>query len=152
MLNYHIAPAAVEHLLPVAARMRAADRREVWASHRMTPYESLIFSLEASRRAWTGFIDDNPVMVWGVADDSESGLGRPWMLATDGLARGHRVFLRLSRRYVAKLQAGYRRLENYVHAGNRLSLRWLKWCGFQIDEAAPVLFNGEKFYKFWREA
>jgi hypothetical protein len=60
-----------------------------------------------------------------------------------------REFIRQSRRYVALMQERFPRLENYVHAGNSLSLRWLKWCGFTIDKEAAQL-GGENFYKFRR--
>jgi hypothetical protein len=36
-------------------------------------------------------------------------------------------------------------------AENRLSVRWLKWCGFTLEET-PVKINGEDFYLFRREA
>lgn len=151
-LNYSVVRAASEHLLHLAANMRAADRREVWAANRHTPYEALALSLEYSPRAWTAFIDEQPALMWGVAE--ERGLirrrsGRPWLLATDELERqGAREFIRRSRAYVEKMRAGYRRLENYVHADNERSRRWLAWCGFTVEEEA-VLINKEKFHLFW---
>jgi RimJ/RimL family protein N-acetyltransferase len=48
------------------------------------------------------------------------------------------------------MQERFPRLENYVHAKNKLSIRWLKWCGFTLDMEVPELINDEEFYLFWR--
>lgn len=155
MLDYSVHPAASEHILHLAANMRTADRREVWAAHRQTPFEALALSLDSSERAWTAFIDGQPALMWGVA--RERGLihraqGIPWLLATDELERqAAREFIRQSRDYVRRMQAGFRRLENYVHAANKVSIRWLKWCGFRLADQ-PVKINDEDFYYFWRDA
>jgi hypothetical protein len=61
----------------------------------------------------------------------------------------HREFIRQCPAYVDRMQARFPRLENFVHAENRLSIRWLKWCGFIIDDV-PELINDEDFYLFWR--
>jgi hypothetical protein len=49
------------------------------------------------------------------------------------------------------MQSLFPRLENHVHADNVLSVRWLQWCGFSIDDT-PEAYNGENFYLFWRNA
>lgn len=152
-LDYQVLPAAPEHILHLAANMRPADRREVWASHRHTPYEALALSLDRSERAWTALIDGQPALMWGVAREKgwKRDQGIPWLLATGELERqGAREFIRLSRDYVRLLQKGFRRLENYVHAENEISIRWLSWCGFTVEVEA-VEVNKHLFYLFWRE-
>lgn len=153
MKAWRIVPALLSHIQPIAAAMREADQREVWASHRHTPEEALAFSLERSDLAWTGIIDGQPAVMWGAARIGSliTQKGAPWLLATGALETARRVFLRHCRGHVAQMQARFARLENYVHAENRASLRWLRWCGFSI-ESKPVLFNGEPFFLFWREA
>ena len=153
MLNYRIAPADTSHIQPIAANMRAADRREVWASHRHTPFDALHYSLKHSERAWTAFIDEEPVLMWGVGRQGciLNDTGSPWLLGADGLKPGEKEFIRQSRRWVKLMQEGYERLENYVHAENRLSIRWLTWCGFEMSKE-PTQFHGEDFYFFWRDA
>lgn len=152
MLEYEIVTADNSHLLPLAADMREADRREVWASHRDKPYEALSRSLKASDRAWTALVGGRPVLIWGVARSGclLSEKGSPWMLGTNELPQYWLEFLRQSRGWVEKMQKGYALLENYVHGANEISIRWLKWCGFQMAEEATV-FNREIFYRFWRK-
>lgn len=79
--------------------------------------------------------------------------GRPWMLATPALDSAPRTLLaRLSQRHVAIMLRLFPRLENWVHADNRRSLRWLKWCGFVIDEPRACGVAGELFHRFYKEA
>lgn len=151
MLNYKVEKAETHHLEPLAQNMRAADRREVWLSHGFSPLEALRESLSASQRAWTALIEGEPVIIWGVGPDpNDDRVGLPWMLATNGLAKGFVEFIRQSRHQVAILGQGFQRLENYVHSENILSRRWLGWCGFTIDCQHPIIISGAEFYHFYK--
>lgn len=153
MSVWRIIPADAAHIAPIAADMREADRREVWASHRHEPEQALAASLERSDLAWTCLVDDVPAFMWGAARQGSliSRTGAPWLLGTEGLYAVRREFLKQSRFYVGMMQSRFSRLENYVHAKNALSMRWLKWCGFTVENGA-TLINGEPFYLFWRNA
>lgn len=153
MSVWRIIPADAAHIAPIAADMREADRREVWASHRHEPEQALAASLERSDLAWTCLVDDVPAFMWGAARQGSliTLTGSPWLLATPRMDMVRQDFLRRSRFYVERMQARFPRLENHVHAANRLSLRWLKWCGFSVADA-PTMLNNEPFYLFWRNA
>ena len=157
MKSWKIIPAKPAHIPAIAADMREADRREVWASHRHTPVQALKSSLACSELAWTCLVEDTPALMFGVARRGIllSDTGVPWLLGADLFFKTHselnRVFLRQSQRYVALMLDRFPRLENYVHAGNKASIRWLKWCGFRLIDD-PVTINGEEFYRFWRDA
>ncbi|UQZ90837.1 hypothetical protein C4J81_17130 [Deltaproteobacteria bacterium Smac51] len=148
---WEIVAARPEHIDHIAEHMRDDDIREVWALNSQTPHEAMKVSLESSVRAWTTLIEGRPAFMWGVspAADILTFTGIPWLLATDDIIRVAPEFIRQSRDFVDRMQEGFTRLENHVHAGNSLSLRWLKWCGFTIDKT-PVAFNYEPFFKFWR--
>ncbi|MDR1490602.1 MAG: hypothetical protein LBS65_09025 [Desulfovibrio sp.] len=64
---WRVEKARPEHIPAIAAHMRDADRREVWASHRHSPAQALEHSLSRSDLAWTGFIDEVPALMWGAA-------------------------------------------------------------------------------------
>lgn len=152
--GYQIVPAAREHIPYLADRMREADRREIWASHRHTPTEALTGALVASTRAWSALIGGRPEIMWGVAPAGSllSRTGCPWLLASPALE--NQVgweFRRWSRYYVERMQTGFDRLENCVAADNLISRRWLAWCGFTLADAVTVI-NGHDFIPFWREA
>jgi hypothetical protein len=149
---WRIVPALPEHIPAIAEDMREADRREVWASHRHTPERALRYSLESAELAWTCFVEGVPAFMWGVSRLGSliSFTGSPWLLGTPAIAKVAREFLRQCPDYVERMQELFPRLENYIHVENRLSIRWLKWCGFTL-ETEPKRFNGEVFYMFWRE-
>lgn len=153
MSAWRIIPAEAAHIAPIAAHMREADRREVMASHGHGPGEALAASLAHSDLAWTCLVDREPAFMWGAARAGSllTLTGSPWLLGTPAIYKVRRAFLRHSRPYVELMQARFPRLENHVHAENRLSLRWLAWCGFTVEET-PTLMGGEPFYFFWREA
>lgn len=153
MKTWEIVPAAPEYVPAIAAHMREADRREVWASHRHRPAEALDCALRRSELAWTCFVHGKPAFMWGVTRQGSllSRVGAPWLLGTESLYAVRREFMRQSRAYVERMQERFPRLENYVHAENKLSMRWLKWCGFVLD-AVPVIINDAEFLLFWRDA
>lgn len=150
-MNWQIHKAHPSHIPHLATHMRESDRTEIWASHRHSPHEALSASLNASRMAWCCLVAGKPAFMWGVADCGGSVLtscGTPWLLGTQAMLGVGREFVRQCRTYVEVMQTPYDLLTNYVHAQNAVSLRWLKWCGFQVGE--PVLMNNECFYRFWR--
>lgn len=156
MTLWKVAEAVPAHIPAIAADMREADRVEVWASHRHAPAQALASSLEKSELAWTCLVEGIPAFMWGVARLGSliSRKGSPWLLGTNLFFRAHRrlhgEFLRQCPAYVERMQARFPRLENFVHAKNRLSVRWLRWMGFTVETAATVI-NDEPFFLFWRE-
>ena len=153
---WSVVPATPDHIPAIAADMREADVREVWASHRHSPAEALEKSLDRSEPAWTCLVYGKPVLMWGVCRIGSllSEKGAPWLLGTNAFFKAHRrlhrEFLRQCPAYVARMQAWFPRLENYVHADNKHSILWLGWCGFTVETEVPELINGEDFYFFWR--
>ena len=152
---WRIEDARPEHIPAIALDMRLADMREVWASERRSPAQALVNALGRSSLAWTCIIDDFPAFMWGVARVGTlmSQTGAPWLLATPVIEQRRVIpeFLRQCPAYVERMQARFPRLENYVHARNRLSVRWLRWLGFTV-EPQTVERNGEAFFPFWKGA
>jgi hypothetical protein len=144
MKIWKILPALPEHIPAIAAGMREADRLEVWASHRHSPAQALESALARADLAWTCMVEGEPAFMWGVSrlGGILSETGSPWLLGTSAIGKVVREFLRQSRAYVERMQAGFSRLENHVHAQNVLSIRWLKWCGFTILAMAGTLLGG----------
>ena len=144
-----IVPAGMDHIASIAARMREADRTEVWASSRSTPHNSLMISLQNSRWAMTALVDGQPEVMWGVADlNILTGTGAPWLLGTDAVEANYRLFLRHSLQWKEKLSEQYQVLMNFVHDENEVSKRWLKWLGFTLSEPFELGLDGELFRMF----
>lgn len=146
----HVVPARAIHIRHIARNMRPADEAEVRALGR-SPFAAMVVSLRRSQRAWTIIADGKAVGMFGVGDvNILAGVGSPWMLGTPALERHATIFLRNCNYWVRQLLDGYTVLRNCVDDRNTLSIRWLKWLGFQVGE--PVAFKGHLFRMFEMKA
>ena len=132
--------------------MRDHDIQEVNAATHMGISNAVQTSVDLSSYSKTGLVNDELVCMWGVCPISLlSGSGSPWMLGTDLIKEKQRIFLRRSKPWLDDIRKDYRYLENFVDARNTLSIKWLKWLGFEMDEAEPYGIHGEPFHKFTME-
>lgn len=147
-----VVPAMAEHVALVAPRVREADRAELWASGRSTPEQALAYGFSHSSSAWTGFVDDVPVCMFGVAPVSLlGGLGSPWMIGTDAIEAHQFAFLRRCRPCVEQMRSLYDVLVNWVDDRNVVAHRWLRWLGFTLHAPEPHGPDGVLFRRFdWR--
>lgn len=149
MANIRIVPATDADAVAMAPRLRIADLEELWAWAHIGPLDGLLYSLRASPIAWTGFVDDEPACMFGVGAASMlSAEGSPWMLGTDAVERHAYAFLRRNRAYVDRMRRVFPVLANYVDARHLVSLRWLRWLGFEIGPAVPYGVAGLPFHPF----
>ena len=132
--------------------MREHDKQEVNAATRMGIRNAVSTSVDMATYSKTGLVNDELVCMWGVCPISLiSSRGSPWMLGTDLIKKKQNIFLRRSKPWLEDIKRDYRHLENYVDARNTLSIKWLKWLGFKMEEAMPYGVNGEPFHKFTME-
>lgn len=147
--DVEIVPASIDHIAPIAERMRSADRDEVMAASGRTPHEALEISLRKSSLAWTGLIDGSPEVMFGVGDlNILTSTAAPWLLGTDAVEKHYRVFLRQSVDWRDQLLRRYAVLMNVVDDRNEVSKRWLRWMGFKLSDPAALGVNGEMFRLF----
>lgn len=145
-----ILPATVEHAAAMAPLVRPEDRQELWASVMQRPLNAMLSGVKYSEEAATGFVDGEPVAMWGVVRESFIGnIGVPWMVATELLDKHARTFIRHCRGPVLEMMGKFDTLQNYVDARNKRAIQWLQWVGFNVeDEAAPFGMLGLPFHKF----
>lgn len=144
-----VLPAKASHITQLLPHVRAADRAELWAGWRHTPEYALSNGVRNSSHAWTGFINFEPVCMFGVMPVSLlSGSGTPWLIGTDALVAHQVTFLRRCRSQLARMQRCYEHLSNYVAAENTAAVRWLEWLGFTLQEPAPLGPDGALFHYF----
>lgn len=137
------------HVKCIALNMREIDQLECRMIGGVEPEEALRVSIKKSTWVKTMEIDGEPVCMFGVAPISLLGeTALPWMLGTDGVKKHNRAILRHSRKWVEAMNADYPHLCNVVHADNEISIRWLQWCGFRIQE--PTEIQGEPFRAFFK--
>lgn len=135
--------------LRIADAMRQADQDECYASTGLRPRQAVEVSLKVSDRAWIGYVQEEPVVLFGVAPASLLGdTAAPWLLGTDQVVRHQVQFLRSCRPYLAAMRSRWPHLENHVDVRNVTSIRWLKWLGFRFHEARPYGPFGLPFHRF----
>ena len=138
--------AVLSDAIHVAHNLRLADKEELRAGGTDDYVACLSESFAASTVCRVALVDDVPVAVFGVCDSKLDGVGIIWMLGTDGIYKISRKFLKGSAHEVRLLSGGYRTLFNYVYSENRLSIKWLEWLGFTIDDDLQM----ESFRLFYR--
>lgn len=152
MTVYTVVPATMPHVAQIAPRMRDADKAEIWAASHAEPHHALKTGLAQSTLCWSGLVDDVPVCMFGVAPLTLlGGTGIVWMLGTAGVQDHARAFLRRNKTFIIQMMQRFYRLENWVDARNTLSIRWLRWLGFVIEEAAPYGIERRPFHHFFME-
>lgn len=148
MLN--IIKAEFEHIPDFAKITRQADINEFYAASRSTPTEAMRDGLRVSSFAWSAFINNEPVAMFGVAPLSTlSGVGVPWLVSTRNIDKYKKEFLRPCKRYVDLMLSVFPELENYVAADNVRAISWLKYLGFSFDEAIPYGIYQQPFNRFY---
>lgn len=137
----------------LARELRQRDRDEVLASAGSHVEGAIRAAIIASgAMCWTvcnraeAFL---PVWVIGCAPvEGVPGLGSPWLLATDEVARCPGALTKLTKGHIAQMLGTYSALYNYVDARNTDSVRWLERIGFTVEPAEPYGVAGLPFHPF----
>jgi hypothetical protein len=144
-----VTPATIQEACYVAKHMRDVDKHEIWASHHAEPMDAMVSGVKQSALSFT-VAQETPILIFGVTSCSfASYRGILWMLATDQLYRVRYRFIRHGPLFVQFFLQKYFYLDNFVHVDNRLSIRWLKFCGATIEKAVPFGKEKEFFHHFY---
>lgn len=145
-----VIPARPLHAGTIARRMRAIDKVECRAMGH-SPREALRLGLMGSTLAWTVLINGRPeAMLGAVPLNMIEGSGRPWLLMTDVAETKHVAIVRLGRIYTEAFHRHYRILENWVHADNAKTIRWLTRLGYDVGPVDVIRgFPMRPFVRFW---
>jgi hypothetical protein len=150
--EYTIEDARLEDALLMAHKMRASDKAEIWASHRSLPLPALVRCIRGAERARTGRVDGEIACIFGIGRQNLMGtVGTIWMLGTNLLEQHGIRFLRENQREIVDISREFAIIENYCDARNKVTLRWLKWLGFTIEEAQPYGVYNLQFHHFHKE-
>ena len=147
-----IVPAALEHVDLMKDNMRQQDIAEVKAASGGDIGRALENGIKISTRCWSVLLNDEPVGVFGVAPKSLLSVkGIPWLLGTNDIPKIKWVIKRKSKHFLNLMFQEFPVLENHVDVRNTLSVRWLKWMGFQFAEPQPYGVEGRPFMRFFKE-
>lgn len=148
---HEILPATQAHVDALKGRLRKSDVEEIAASCGLSADLALQLSFQTSEASWAGLAFGRDVVaIFGVVRRGMfSTTGIPWMLGSDGLAPVWIEVGRRSKHYVLEMKARFDLLENHVDARQKVSIRWLKWCGFTLEPAKRWGVGGLPFHRFW---
>lgn len=145
-------PVKMEDIAVVAAKMRDIDKMELELAGGLLPYVALEQSVQASVYCRSIDVDGEAVAIFGVCKPFIlSSNGTVWLLGSQELAKIKKSFVENSLKYINEGFNYVDSLENYVWIENKLSIRWLKWCGFKFDEPAPYGLKHALFLHFYKE-
>lgn len=135
----------------MAEQVREMDRFEFDVmSGGKTVRECLDHLARRSRRARAAYADGRLVALYGVLTQTIlSDEGHPWLCATAAIEdpETRRAFIAHSIPELLWVGGDLSLLWNLVYAGNRISIRWLKWMGFEFEDA-PYMVRGHEFLRF----
>lgn len=141
-----------ESIYFIADNMRHADAVEVMSSHGHTPIEALMNAWNLSDYSVIITVNGIPAVIYGVCLLSVvTGAGLPWMLSAERAVKYKKSLLKYSPPVVDDMLKVCSSLSNHVHVDNKLSVRWLKWLGFSIEEPTPYGVRNELFHRFHLE-
>lgn len=120
-------PLRPEHAA-IAPYLRQQDIHEIHASCDWPVDAAIAYSISHSEKGYAAYLNGKLCAVFGVHN------GTIWLVGTEEVARHPIAFFRHSRKIFNKLKEGYSLLENFVHVSNTLSLQWLRWLGFTIEQ------------------
>jgi hypothetical protein len=133
----------------IADNMRAADALEVWEMSKHTPLQSIEEGLRLSNFSSIAVVNGTPCAVLGLAVvDILTGTGIPWLLGTDYAVENRKVFIKNCKQGLGQMLQICPNLFNYVHADNKVSVLWLRYMGFKIEDPLPTGVGGALFHKF----
>lgn len=133
-----------EHIPELVRALRDHERLE-FNTFATDPQTMLTKTLQKSVRAWTALLNEKPVCMWGVTEESILGGGHLWLVTTDAVDEFPLDFLRISFKTVRELKNEFKFLYGYVEDSYNISHRWMKWLGFK-----PVSFSDLGMIKLHR--
>ena len=146
-----VSRSVISDIAKMKNNLRPSDVKEVWASHHYTPCQALEACVYKAIFACT-IKNGKPLGIFGINTDNIVGTRATiFMLSTPDLDKIERRFVRNSRAFIRLMLSYYPYLDNWVHADNKQSIKWLRWLGAVIEEPKPYGIEGEMFHHFYFE-
>lgn len=146
MADFTFSKPTEDDMREIARRMRQEDRRELVGIIGDNIEAECLHCLAASDVAYICKADGVPLAAFGVVGLIWGGI--IWMLATEETAK-HKIYVgKKTREGIRAFLSDYGYLYNYIDAGNKDTIRWLRWLGAKIYPAAPYGIYGLPYHKF----
>lgn len=139
-----IVDATESHVEKLEGNLRHHDKMECYLLG-STPSKAMRLALRIDGATYTA-LDENgePFAMFG--SGPKQAIGYIWMLGTEDVLKHKRQFIRASRDWIQYLSKPYGVTSNVVLKDNRMSVRWLKFCGAIFLRELEI--SSETFYEF----
>jgi len=149
MVKYIVRKPTQEDVEYMIEHVRSEDVAEINALDGSTIRSSLEETPDLLNNSQVWEVNGKPVALFGVTPmRGPMKVGVIWLIATDELHKYTTKFARYCKEVLIKIIKGYGYVFNYIHAENKVSIEWLKWLGFKIQDGIPLGHEGAIFHKF----
>lgn len=130
--EFEIVPAGRVYATQLAPHLRLSDRVEIMCTSGQEPLDALLDSVRVSDddMCWAALDQRLPVAMFGANSLQGEEIGGIWLLASYGIHRNKRDFMKKCHEYLAKMHERYEYLTNFVDEQNLITRRWLQALGF----------------------
>jgi len=148
-VEFSVVPARIAHVERIAPRVRKVDVDEVYSATGQEIQPALENAVLTDGIHFTWMVDGRPEAMFGCsACDKMWQSGSPWLIGTDEIETYATEVLRQSKKFTEFFRKYFDLLENYVHADNITSIKWLRHCGYIVDEPVPHGLHSDLFHHF----
>ena len=138
--------ATIEDARHIGANLRDSDRAEIEALG-LRPEFAVLSSFKESDEAYTGTVDGEPAMIFGIGATPLSDEASIWALGTPLCDKVPVSMVRLGRQVVDAFLEDFPVLTNHCDARYEKTIKWLRLLGFSVGEPEPYGDNGAPFCK-----
>ena len=127
-MRLQVISATEGHGIALASRLSEETRRDLergWCV--ACPEIAIPAVIKNTPECWAVLADGDVMCVFGVNG------GNVWFLNSYDFERIAFRFVRHCRKYLAQILETRDTIWNYVHEDNAKLIKWLEWCGFDID-------------------
>jgi hypothetical protein len=149
-MNFIIREAQLSDISDLAARLRAADVKEIYAVSGEDAYTGLSRIFHTSSPSYVFCSGDKAIGIFGMGrfEDDET-IASPWLLASEEFYDHQAIFARQSKALFKWFLGNYKFLFNCVDSTNTKAIKWLKWLGFKFVKLHPTYGkHGKNFWEF----
>ncbi len=151
--NLYVEKGTPTHAFELAEKLRQQDIEEC-ALAGNTPTQSLINPFRYQRdnvNTYTILKNDEVVAMFGVvstANDLKK--GTVWFLSSNKIDDDWKYFTKRTKKWANYFLSDYKFVYNFVPKDNKVTIKWLKWLGFEFSDK-EIVVRGVKvlyFYKY----
>lgn len=124
------------YIAQLCLTMRTADVEEMRAAG-FTPKDGLLYARKASSIAMAVLFRGKVAAMVGAIPSPEEGVADMWMVSSHEVTKRKRLFLKASLMTLPVFLNFYAELRATVDARYQAALRWVRWLGFEVADAAP---------------